>query len=260
MGTERTIKVRIVGRHNGSDLSLSNFTPKQMEDYMVFIRKFFHGDGASEMRVSLEPGSVKVIVVAPALLIAAVAADIAGMKNGTGIADVERARALKEMQGKMYDPDGSAQEGAASIEFMLDDTPAGGEDVVTITKSTPIYERDAGVLFSRERTTTAMVVDMGGIDKANVHLSLADGTRLVANSTSQYLGGLDENFLYKKVRVRVRYRENSKTGKISDEKLVEIIGLVKPLDEDGFRRDVEDGTRIWADVDDPVRWVRDLRG
>jgi len=33
-----------------------------------------------------------------------------------------------------------------------------------------------------------------------------------------------------------------------------------PFDEDAFGRAVEEGTILWRDVQDPVAWVRDIRG
>jgi len=37
-------------------------------------------------------------------------------------------------------------------------------------------------------------------------------------------------------------------------------GAPREFDEAAFAKAVENGTRLWADVPDPVAWVRELRG
>ena len=105
----------------------------------------------------------------------------------------------------------------------------------------------------------ATVVDIGGKVKTNAHLELENGKVIMADSARNYLAGLEDNLLYKKVLAHVSYRVNLRTGEWQDIRLTSLSLPSKPFDGDAFDKAVS-GPSAWDDVDDPVAEVRRMRG
>jgi len=105
------------------------------------------------------------------------------------------------------------------------------------------------------------VVDMGGAQKANVHLRLDDSDEVVRIGTNQgYLKDQDENRLYHKVLVRVEADQHYRTGQLRNLRLLSFEDYQPEYDEAALDRFAEAGRRAWADVPDGAKWVRKLRG
>lgn len=124
-------------------------------------------------------------------------------------------------------------------------------DVKPPPTSDPIVDSESYVM--------ATVVDIGGKVKANAHLELENGKVIMADSARNYLAGLEDNLLYKKVLAHVSYRVNLRTGEWQDIRLTSLSLPSKPFDGDAFDKAVS-GPSAWDDVDDPVAEVRRMRG
>ena len=112
-----------------------------------------------------------------------------------------------------------------------------------------------------EKYLFGTVVDMGGAQKANVHVRLDDSGELVCIGSNQgYLKEQEENRLYHKVLVRVEAEQHYRTGQLRNLRLLSFEDYSPQYDEDALESFAEASRRAWADVPDAAEWLRRLRG
>lgn len=101
------------------------------------------------------------------------------------------------------------------------------------------------------------ITDLGGTNKANVHVKLDNGEAVVIASSQQLLASEERNRLYKPAVLHVSAEENLNTGELRNQTLM---GFKDPLgtwDEAAFEAMVRKGTQAWADT--PDDWLENLR-
>jgi hypothetical protein len=112
-----------------------------------------------------------------------------------------------------------------------------------------------------EKYLFGRVVDMGGTQKANVHLVLeATGKTVIVSSSEEFLRDQEQNRLYHMVLVHVRAEQHTGTGEFRSVRLIDFVNYDPSYDEEGLERFIEQGTQAWAGVPDAAEWVRKLRG
>lgn len=114
-----------------------------------------------------------------------------------------------------------------------------------------------------ERFVTGTVENVGGKQKANLHITVpGEKNLLVINSSKEMLRGFDK--VYDEVTLKISYEYHHRTLEKRNFRLEQIIST-KPVftrEERAARlkKVAEEGRRIWADVPDHNAWLRDLRG
>lgn len=112
-----------------------------------------------------------------------------------------------------------------------------------------------------EKYIHGTVYDIGGRNKANVHLQLEDGTTLPPiASTQEYLKEYGQNRLYQPTLVHLIAEENLLTHELRNLTLLGFESYQPIYDEDEFNRMVERGTKAWAGIENPTAWLETLRG
>ncbi len=112
-----------------------------------------------------------------------------------------------------------------------------------------------------EKYLFGTVIDMGGAQKANVHIRLEDSGQIMRIGTNQgYLKDQEENRLYHKVLVRVAAEQHHRTAQLRNLRLISFEDYRPGYDEEALDRFAEKGRLAWADVPDAAEWVRNLRG
>lgn len=101
------------------------------------------------------------------------------------------------------------------------------------------------------------VTDMGGTNKATVHLRLENGKMVIVSSTQQLLADEERNRLYKPALVRVSAEENLRTGELRNLTLLGFEPEPTAWDEAEFDALVLKGSKAWANVSE--EWLEELR-
>ncbi|MEI6707550.1 MAG: hypothetical protein WCK96_10500 [Methylococcales bacterium] len=126
--------------------------------------------------------------------------------------------------------------------------------------STSNFYRTDDVWVKVEKYLFGKVFDMGGKNKANVHLELDDGSVLKISATQQLIEQMEQNRLHRPALLHVEAEEHLLNGKLRNYRLVEFADYQPSYDEAEFNLMVERGTKAWADVADPSQWLEELRG
>jgi hypothetical protein len=105
------------------------------------------------------------------------------------------------------------------------------------------------------------VVDMGGAQRANIHLKLRGTNKtLVVGAAQGYLRDQVENRLYHKTLLHVRADQHYRTGELRNVQLIAFVDYKPAYNEEALERFTDKGEEAWADVPDAVQWVRETRG
>ena len=111
-----------------------------------------------------------------------------------------------------------------------------------------------------EKFLFGQIVDMGGVQKANIHLKLEQGGKPILIGTSH--GSLREQTpkIYHKALLRVRAQEHYQTGELRNVHLISFVDYNPAYDEASLDRFAAEGKKVWADVPNAAAWVKELRG
>ena len=112
-----------------------------------------------------------------------------------------------------------------------------------------------------ERYVRGELQDLGGVRNSNAHLRLHDGGGSITIKTDKSLVRAQSvNRVYHDVTVRIKAKLNLYTGEIKDAELIEFVEYAPKFDSQEFEQMTTKGRKAWADVDDHVKWIRELRG
>jgi len=114
---------------------------------------------------------------------------------------------------------------------------------------------------SVEKYLFGQIVDMGGAQKANIHLKLdRSGKTLLVGASQGYLREQVENRLYHKALLHVRAEQHFRTGDLRNIQLIAFVDYRPDYNEEALDRFTARGAEAWADVPDAAKWVREVRG
>lgn len=111
-----------------------------------------------------------------------------------------------------------------------------------------------------ERYVQGEVEEVGGSDRVNAHIRLADGERLKVDTDRSVLRDDKVNRLYKSSMVRISAEYNVATRQHRNARLIEFVDYAPKFDESEFERLTAVGRQAWKDVPDASAWVDALRG
>lgn len=265
-GTIEALELHSEGRKDGVPFSLSSIPGSVLKAVLERVPNFVAGSKASQrtkalvdasISYSLENGSLNIKAVAAATLSTILQesgffTDFVAISQNRldDVSDPGRIESLRDLRHDLLNG------GATTIELSSGAAHIPAFDIV---------ERDVAVPPSNdpwvdsESYVMATVIDIGGKSKANAHLELENGKLVVADSARNYLAGLEENMLYKKVLAHVAYRVNLRTKEWIGVRLVSLSMPGKKFDEKAFDRAIS-GLTAWDDVSDPVAEIRRMRG
>ena len=213
--------------------------------------------GLDEARVRVEEGSVKFVVLLPAitllgLLGGGLGEDLERLSSNRVPLDPGRQAAIRNIQKGLADVAGGAFEVTAL-----------GSDGTVLAKSSPVGARplvdDTRDLFVEEEATlVGTAYDIGGKEKTNIRITdLATGSDFVVRATREAVEHSTRP--YERLRLLVRYRRNLRTGECRDYELVRII---KAFDFETFRARlhaaIDRESRAWEGIDH-VAWLSEMR-
>ena len=238
------INPRIIG------LSRFNEFNQQVEAFIIGSQKL----KLDQVQVSLEEGSYVLRVLLPVVLMANLEPDLALLvrQDVLGELDGKRAEVVQKWQAKAkHNPD-------LSYEIRPGDKAL---PPVRVSRETDYRIGEVTPWVAVEKFLFGQVVDMGGTQKANVHLKLDRGGKTILVVASHgYLKEQVANRLYHKALLHVRAEQHFRTGDLRNVQLISFVDYQPAYDEDALEQFASKGAKAWADVPDAAQWVREARG
>jgi len=246
------------GKLDGVEITPHTIGLSQFNEYNRQVEDFLRGSEKlklDQVHVKIQEGSY--------VLRTAISAALALTSLETDLKLMERQDVLGELDPKRMEVVQKWQSRAKATPDLSYEVRPSGKMLPKIRIS---YETDYRVgdvipWVEVEKYLFGKIVDMGGAQKANVHLKLESGGRPVLVGASQdYLREQEENRLYHKVLLHVSAEQHFRTGDLRNIRLISFVRYEPRYNEEALDRFAAKGAEAWADVPDPVQWVRELRG
>ena len=209
------------------------------------------GEGSYKLTATLPR---KLTAILQPLVVAALVQDLQTLQRQDSLGEIDPRRA--EVVAKWQ----SRSKGSPDLRYEI--RPDGlAAQAIELSTATDYRTGETVPWVKVERYLFGTVVDMGGVQKANVHIRLDDSGQVVIVGTNQgYLKDQQGNRLYHKVLVRVEADQHIRTRQLRNLRLLSFEDYEPRYDEEALDRFAEEGRRAWADVPDAAGWVRQLRG
>jgi hypothetical protein len=245
------------GQVDGVEITPRTIGLPQFNEFNQQAEAFLAGServALGEAHVEILEGSYSLRILLPALALAAVEPDLRllAREDALGEIDARRAEIVARWQTR-------SKEAEALTYEIRPGTPA--LPAIHISKASDYHVGEVSPWVAVEKYLLGTVVDMGGAQKANVHVRLEDTGRIAKIGTSQgYLHDQQENRLYHRILVHVRADQHHRTGDLRNLQLISFVDFHPVYDEAALDRFAATGREAWRDVPDAAAWVRELRG
>lgn len=245
------------GKLDGLEISPRTIGLSQFNDYNRQVEEFIAGSQKprlNQVHVEIIGGSYIFRVLLPLTVMGMLEPDLKRLasQDVLGELDPKRAEVIQKWQARAK----------ANPDLNFEVRPhKEGLPRVLISHRTDYRVGDIVPWVVVEKYLLGEVLDMGGAQKANIHLRLEPSGRTVIVGTSQgYLRDQVENRLYRKALLHVRAEQHFQTGELRNVQLISFVDFRPVYDEQALDRFAAEGAAAWADVPNAAKWVRELRG
>ena len=257
MSTVKTIEFFLRGKVDGVELTPRTIGFSQFNEFNQQVEAFIAGSQRgrqNETHVEVAEGSYKLRVTLAAAASLAIQPDLALMarEDVLGELDPRRAEVIAKWQAAARREDGYEYE----IKPDTENLPK-----VKLTKATDYRIGDVIPWVSVEKYLFGVIENMGGAQKANVHLRLRDtGQTVIVGASQDILREQPENRVYRQALLRVKAEQHFKTGQLRNIRLIAFENYAPSYDENALNAFFDEGSQAWRDIPDAVAWVREQRG
>ncbi|MBL7958926.1 hypothetical protein JNL27_01680 [bacterium] len=249
------IEIRITGRKGAVPLTPDNYDIKEIKELLEQAEDLlFPGQKANRPTISYQitEGSVVHRFKTSLQAVIGFSAVLAQLQS------VQSTDFLEPATAKAFD---SFQQIAVRHDYAFQVTTSVQQSpVLQIDKTTQFYHAEP-LWVDAEFYFYGQITNMGGKEKANFHIVTEQGTIRV-QTPKEFLEHYDKNPLYKTYGIRATGKQNLQTGEIDTGNLLfqEIIPYEPYYDPKYIQSLREKARDSWKDVNDPDKWLRELRG
>lgn len=257
MSQAAPIEFAIHGKVEGVEITPRTIGLPKFNEYNQQVEAFIGGSQKlklDDVHVEVVEGSYILRAAIPAALMASLEPDLKLMarQDVLGEMDVKRAEIVQKWQARAKSNPDLSYEVRPRIE---------GLPRIKVSHETDYRVGEIIPWLAVEKYLFGQVVDMGGMQKANIHLKLDRGGKTLLVGASQgYLREQVENRLYHKALLHVRAEQHYRTGELRNVQLISFVDYQPAYSDEALDRFAAKGTEAWADVPDAAQWVREVRG
>lgn len=257
MSETASIEFVLHGKVEGLEISPRTIGLSQFNEFNQQVETFIGGSQKlklDQVHVEIAQSSYVLRALLPAVILSSLEPDLKLMarQDVLGELDIKRAEVVQKWQARAKN----------NADLSYEVRPAG--DVlprVRVSRETDYRVGEIVPWVAVEKYLFGQVVDMGGMQKVNVHLKLERGGKtLVVGASQGYLREQVENRLYHKALLHVRAEQHFRTGDLRNIQLISFVDYQPAYNEEALDRFTAKGAEAWADVPDAAQWVREVRG
>jgi hypothetical protein len=251
------IEFALHGKVDGVEIAPRTIGLSQFNEYNQQVETFIAGSQKlklDQVHVEVIEGSYVLRTLFPVVVMAALEPDLKLMarEDVLGELDVRRAEIVQKWQARSKNNPDLTYEVRSRIK---------GLPRIKVSHETDYRVGEIIPWVAVEKYLFGQVVDMGGMQKANVHLKLErSGKTLLVGASQGYLREQVENRLYHKALLHVRAEQHYRTGDLRNVQLISFMDYQPAYSEEALDRFAAMGTEAWADVPAAAQWVREVRG
>ena len=257
MSETASIEFVLHGKVEGLEITPRTIGLSQFNEFNLQVETFIGGTQKlklDQVHVEIAQGSYLLRALLPAVVMAALEPDLKLMarQDVLGELDIKRAEVVQKWQARTKN----------NPDLSYEVRPKGeGLPKVRVSRETDYRIGEIVPWVAVEKYLFGQVVDMGGAQKANVHLKLERGGKTLLVGASQgYLREQEDNRLYHKALLHVRAEQHYRTGDLRNIQLISFVDYQPGYSEEALDQFAAKGAAAWADVPDAAQWVREVRG
>ena len=256
---ERTghIEIRVKGRKGNLELTPDNYDIREVKAVLEQAENLLFPHNKKDRPIisyNIQEGSVKHILSTALQVIIgfnAVLAQIQQTNYSIDFLESPTANAFEFLQ-----------EAAKKQDVTFEISTSLENSAKLIVDKTTEFLRTEETWVEAEFYFYGLITDLGGKQKANVHLDTKDYGLLKIDADKQLLTDYQTNPLYKRYGVRAQGKQSLATGEIDklSLKLIEIIDYNPSYQEDYLTGLINKARESWMGIKDADEWLSDLRG
>jgi len=257
MSETTAIEFALHGKVEGVEITPRTVGLSQFNEFNQQVETFIGGSQKlklDQVHVEITRSSYVLKVILPVVVFSSLEPDLKLMarQDVLGELDIKRAEVVQKWQARTKN----------NPDLFYEVRPKGeGLPKVRVSRETDYRVGDIVPWVAVEKYLFGEIMDMGGTQKANIHLKLDRGGKTLLVGTSQgYLREQVENRLYHKVLLHVRAEQHFRTGDLRNVELISFVNYQPAFNEEALDRFTAKGAAAWADVPDAAQWVREVRG
>jgi len=256
MEKKGNIEICIQGKKGNIELTPDNFDIRDIKPLLDTIEDLlFPGDKKNRPVISYEitEGSVRHIFKTGIQFIIGFNAILGQINTNQNIdfLDSPTAKAFEEFQNNAIKHD---------YIFTIN-TSISASHEIKIDKTTKYY-RTESMWADAEFYFYGKIIDIGGKDKANIHLATEDLGTLIIQTPKEEIERIETNPLYKTFGIRAVGMQHPETGEIDKHSLrfIEILNYQPKYDIEYLKSLRQKAMNNWLYAINPDKWLRELRG
>ncbi len=250
-----TIVIRIDGQIGALKLTPEVFDVRELKDLLTRVEDLlFPGERKERPTIGYrnEEGSVRNIFTTSMQSVIAFNAVLGQIKQQQNIdfLEVRTASAIEAMQNE------AIKKGWA---FTLSTGLPNSSELVVDRES--LFKRTDDVWVEVELYLYGEVIDAGGKEKANIHVSVPGKGVFIVQTPKQAIADLKESIIYKPYGLRVVGKQNMATGEVdrNSVQFLELIDHQARFDKAYFDQ-LRKKASPWIKEIDPDAWLNEIRG
>lgn len=249
-----SITIALSGESQGNAISPANVPLATLAEFAADVDAFIKGASKEVdtrgLGVSVVPGSLA--ITSQPLLAPSLFRDLKSLKRSADLSAIDSKRSAIVAKWQ------AAARSALGWSVKL--VSGSLQGAILIDKTTDFKALNADVWLEVERYIHGELTDLGGSTKANAHIKLPDGKKLIVRASRDLISSETDNRVYHTVHVRIKAKYNLVTGELKDPTLIEFVDYAPKFDETQFEQFTRNGAKAWGDVESSSEWVRQIRG
>ncbi len=257
MNNDGTIDFALHGKVEGQEITPRTIGLSQFNEFNQQVEQFIGGSQKpklDQVHVEIAESSYLLRVLLPVVVMSNLEPDLRllAREDALGEVDYKRAEVVQKWQARAR----NNTDLDYRIRPLVADLPE-----VRISRQTDYRVGEIIPWVAVEKHLFGEITDMGGAQKANIHLKLnRTGKTVLVGAAQGYLRDLTENRVYHKALLHVRAEQHYKTGDLRNIQLIGFVDYQPSYDEQALDRFADKGAQAWANVPDAAKWVREVRG
>ena len=234
MSETASIEFALHGKVEGVEITPRTIGLSQFNEFNQQVELFIGGSQKlklDQVHVEITQSSYVLCAILPVVVFSSLEPDLKLMarQDVLGELDIKRAEVVQKWQARTKN----------NPELIYELRPKReGLPKVRVSRETDYRVGDIVPWVAVEKYLFGEIMDMGGTQKANVHLKLArSGTTLLVGASQGYLREQVENRLYHKVLLHVRAEQHFRTGDLRNIQLVSFVNYQPAYNEEALDRD-----------------------
>ena len=250
------IEIRITGSNGNPELSPDNYDIREIISILQnaeYLLNIGNKKDRPTISYNIEHGSIKHIIKTSIQYIISFNAIIGQVAQAQNIdfLNLSTAKAFENIQDIA-----EKRNYMFSIKTSLDNSNELKVNTTTKFKRTEAIWADAEFYFYGK------IVNAGGKEKANIHISTEELGIIRVQTPINFLEDYSENLLYKSLGIRAAGKQHSETGEIDTNtlKFVQLVDYQPKYDENYLKGLRDKAKKSWLGGINPESWLNEIRG